>query len=114
MGGVAFLPEELTGSDEGCRVLEFPSDHVCPLVEAEGQVPVGVDPLGVARVHNSFTGGSNGDGLREDALSGLGHPGYLRSKSLDMIFLLTEGCFSDKHGEVAVLDSYRLEEGVQV
>lgn len=46
-GGVAFLPEEFSGTEERLRVLEFPSDDRVPLVELEREVSVRVDPLGV-------------------------------------------------------------------
>lgn len=46
-GGVAFLPEELSGTEERLRVLEFPSNDRVPLVELEREVSVRVDPLGI-------------------------------------------------------------------
>ena len=44
-GCVALLPQELAGADEGRRVLELPAHHICPLIQAQGQVPVAPDPL---------------------------------------------------------------------
>lgn len=52
--GVAFLPEELAGAEEGLWVLEFPADDGVPLVEFEGEVAVGADPFGVVGVHDGF------------------------------------------------------------
>ena len=63
MGGVTFLPEEFSRSNEGGWVLEFPTDYVCPLVKAQGKVSVRVDPLRIAWVHNCLTSGSNSDGF---------------------------------------------------
>lgn len=54
MCGVAFLPEELAGAEEGLWVLEFPADDGVPLVELEGEVAVGADPFGVVGVHDGF------------------------------------------------------------
>ena len=44
-GGVALLPEELAGADEGRGVLKLPAHHVCPLVQPQRQVPVAAYPL---------------------------------------------------------------------
>ena len=63
MSGVALLPEELTGSNEGSWVLELPADNVRPLVYLEGQVSMGVDPLLKGWVNDGLRGGSDGDRL---------------------------------------------------
>ena len=44
MGGVAFLPEELTGSQKDTSS-HFPPDHITPLVDEEGEIAVTADPL---------------------------------------------------------------------
>jgi hypothetical protein len=36
MSSVAFLPKELSGSDEGSWMLELPPDDIGPLVELDG------------------------------------------------------------------------------
>lgn len=46
-GGVAFLPEEFSGTKERLGVLEFPSDDRVPLVKLEGEISVRVDPFGI-------------------------------------------------------------------
>lgn len=46
-GGVAFLPEEFSGTEERLRILEFPSDDRVPLIELEGEISVRVDPFGI-------------------------------------------------------------------
>ena len=61
---MALLPEELSGTDEGCRVLELPSDDVRPLVRKQGQVTMRSDPLCETRVHDCLTSRSDGDWLR--------------------------------------------------
>lgn len=55
--GVAFLPEELAGAEEGLWVLEFPADNRVPLVELKGKIAVGADPFSVIGVHDGFGGG---------------------------------------------------------
>ena len=44
-GGVALLPQELAGADEGRRVLELPAHHIRPLVQPQRQVSVAPNPL---------------------------------------------------------------------
>ena len=45
MCGMTFLPQELSRSNEGSRMLELPTDHVRPLVGEKGQITMGTDPL---------------------------------------------------------------------
>lgn len=59
MRSVALLPEELTGAEEGLRVLEFPADDRVPLVEFEWEIAVGADPFGIVRVHDGFGSGAD-------------------------------------------------------
>ena len=113
MRSVALLPEELSRANEGSGVLELPSHYVCPLVQREREVSVRMDPLGIAGVHNGLTGGPNGDGLLQVGLAGLGDPGDFGGETLNVIFLLAEGCLGDEHGEVAVGDTVLLEAGVE-
>jgi len=63
-------------------MLEFPAHNVAPLVQAERQVSVGLNPLGVRRVHNRFAGWTNGDWLSEFILTGFGYPGNLKFKTI--------------------------------
>ena len=73
------LPQELARADEGGRVLELPPDDVCPLVEPEGQVPPGADPVGEVgvplfkrereREREGGKGGREREKEKKDALS---------------------------------------------
>lgn len=54
VGSVALLPQELTSTQERLGVLELPSDDGVPLVQAQGQITVTANPLGVVGVHNSL------------------------------------------------------------
>ena len=61
------------------------------------------DPLGKRRVHDSFRGWSDSDGLWHLALPALGHPSDFRSESCDVILFFVQSCFCDKHWEVDIL-----------
>ena len=74
MGGMAFLPEEFSGSDEWSWVFELPSDDVGPLIKFEWQVSVTFDPVCVCWIHDGLTGWSDGDWLSEVGFTGLGDP----------------------------------------
>ncbi len=54
MSSMPFLPEELPGPDEGCGLLELPADNVSPLVQEQGEITMGFDPLGIRGVHDRF------------------------------------------------------------
>ena len=114
VGGVAFLPEELAGPEEGGRVLELPPDDVAPLVELEGQVPVAPDPLGEGRVHDGLRGRPDGDGDLEVRGAGLGDPGDLWGEAFDVALLGAQGLLADEHREVGVFDPQPLDVSVEL
>jgi hypothetical protein len=113
MSSVPFLPEELSGSDEGSGVFELPSDNVGPLVEFEGQISVTLDPVSVGRIHNSFAGRPDGNGLSKIAFSRFGHPSNFGSKTFDMVFFNLERTFGNEHGEVSIFDSVGFNESIE-
>ena len=51
VGGVAFLPQEFPGAEEGGGVLEFPTDDVAPLVQTRWEDHDGSESI-------SYTGGT--------------------------------------------------------
>lgn len=55
--GVALLPEELAGAEEGLWVLEFPADNRVPLVKLKRKIAVGADPFSIVGVHDGLGGG---------------------------------------------------------
>ena len=55
---VPFLPKKLGGSQKEPRT-HFPTDYVCPLIDQDGQVAVGLNPFGVSCTNNGFAGRSN-------------------------------------------------------
>ena len=109
---MAFLPEELSCANEGCGVLELPTDDVGPLVDQKGQVTVRSDPLGETRVHDCLTSRSDCNGLGHLALATLCDPGDFGSETFNMGLFFVESGLSHKHGEVAVLYTVGLELGI--
>jgi len=67
------------------------------------------DPLSERRVHDSFTSGSDGDGLGHLALARLGDPSDFGSESFNVSLFFVQGCLSHEHGEVHILDAMTLE-----
>ncbi len=84
-------------------MFELPSNDVGPLVQSHGKISVRPDPVCISRVHDSFTGWSDGDGLMEICFSRFCDPGYFGCEAFHVGLLLLEGFFADKHGEVAIL-----------
>mmetsp|Transcript_16181 Transcript_16181/g.33201 ORF Transcript_16181/g.33201 Transcript_16181/m.33201 type:complete len:762 (+) Transcript_16181:84-2369(+) len=113
VGRVSLLPEELAGAQEGGGVLELPADDVGPLVELEGEVAVGFDPVAEGGVHDGLGGGADGDGLGEGAVAGLGDPGDLGGEALDVVLLFLEAVLGDEEGEVGVLHVQLLDLDVE-
>lgn len=62
VSGVPLLPQELAGAEEWGCLLGFPPDDTVPLVQAQGEVAMGANPLGVVWVHDGFGCGTHGDG----------------------------------------------------
>lgn len=61
MGRVSLLPQELASAQEWGCLLGFPAHDAVPLVQTQGQIAVGANPLGVVWVHDGFGGGTHGD-----------------------------------------------------
>jgi len=62
MRGVALLPEELQGPDEG-TCAHLPAVSVSPLIDQQRQVSVGLDPLRKHMVDHGLRGGPHCQGL---------------------------------------------------
>ena len=92
MSGVAFLPKELSSSNERSGMLELPSHNVGPLIQAKRKISVRMNPLGKAGVHDSLAGWSDCNWLRKISLSRSGNPCNFWGKAFNMIFLFTESC----------------------
>ena len=73
------------GPDERGRVFELPTDDGVPLVQAQRQVAVGADPLGVEGVHRRFTGGPDGQRLLQIRFTAASDPRHLHTHTLPSI-----------------------------
>ena len=87
--------------------------HVVPLVQLDGKVSVGLDPLGVGRVHHCLAGWPHRYGLGQVRVPGLGHPGNLGGEVGDVVLLLLQGSVGHEDGEITILDSELLDLGVE-
>jgi hypothetical protein len=105
MGCVTLLPQELTSSQKWSGVLEFPSDNVGPLIQLERQITVTLDPITKGRVHDGFTGWTNGNGKGQVGISRFGDPCHFWAESFNVVLFLLQTILGDKHGKVGILDT---------
>jgi hypothetical protein len=101
VGGVALLPEELTGTQEQPGP-QFPADHVRPLVHQQRQVPVAVHPLGEEAVDDRLAGGADDDGLLEFPPPAMGDDRQLGAETLHVLGFALQVRLRDEEGEVGV------------
>ena len=116
VGGVAFLPEKLSGAEEHAGA-HLPTHDVGPLVAEDRQVAVGLDPVLVGAPDDGLGGGAHdellfelGAGVDDDAAAVggvheavVGHHGALLGETLDMLGLAAEEALGDEEGEIGVL-----------
>lgn len=112
-GGVALLPQKLSGAQEGTGGF-LPAHHGTPLVVNPGQIPVGVDVLGVEITEQRLRGGAHAHALLQGLQAAVGHPGHLGGESLHVVLLLLQQALRDKQGHVHVLHARGLEPAVQL
>jgi hypothetical protein len=113
VSSVTFLPQELASTKERLRVLEFPSNNRAPLVDLQGQITMGSDPLGKVRIHDSFGGRANSNGLFQIVLSCSGDPSDFRSETFNMILLSLQNLVGNKHGEVSIFYTHLNNSGIE-
>mmetsp|Transcript_4968 Transcript_4968/g.12067 ORF Transcript_4968/g.12067 Transcript_4968/m.12067 type:complete len:440 (+) Transcript_4968:100-1419(+) len=82
---VALLPQELSCPQEGCRLLHLPADHAAPLVQLDWQIPVGLNPVGVGRIHGSLARWPNRHRLLDVTVAKLGDHGQLRGEVIQVV-----------------------------
>ena len=111
--GVAFLPEELGGTQEEPRA-ELPPHDVGPLVEEERQVAVALQPLRHVLADDRLARGPDDDGLVELLATRDGDDRELRAEPLDVLGLALEVRLGDEEREVRVLGAARLDAGVDL
>ena len=110
--GVALLPQELPVAQEGAGGL-LPAQDGAPLVVELGQVPVGVDDVGIVLAEQGLRGGPDAVALLQLLRAAVGHPGALGGEALHVVLLLLEQALGDQHGEIHVLMAGLLELLVQ-
>lgn len=113
MGCVSFLPQELTCSNKGSGMLKLPPHNVRPLVQTKGKVSMTLDPIGICRIHDGLTGGSNCNGLSKIALSWFSNPGNFGSEAFNVFFLSFEGFLGNKHWEISVFNSMLFNQSIE-
>ena len=111
--GVSLLPHELSGAQERPCLL-LPADDAAPLVVVHGKIAVGLDLILVEIAEQGLGSGAHADSLLQLLLSAVGDPGHLGREALDQVALLVQKVLRNDHGEIDVLNAYRLEARVQV
>ena len=96
MHGVALLPPELGGAQEGTGGLFPPADRA-PLVVEHRQVAVGLDDLGIVLTEQRLGGRADAEPLRKLLGAAVGHPRDLGGKALDMVLLPLQEALGDEH-----------------
>ena len=77
---VTFLPKKLSGPQERGWMLELPSNDVAPLIEAQWEIAMTLNPFGVGRIHDGFRGRTDGDGLGQLRTATARHPCHFRGE----------------------------------
>ncbi len=95
VGGVAFLPPKFPRAQEGAGGL-FPADHAAPLVIELGQIPPGLDDMGIVFAKQRFGGGAHAKTLLQPFGAAVGDPGHLRRKAFHMVLFLIQQRLWDK------------------
>ena len=122
MGGVAFLPQELAGTQEEAGA-HLPAHHVAPLVAEHGQVAPRMNPLAVSVPNRRFARGADYQfflelcgGVNHHAVAlGVGfeaivrHHGALLGKAFHVFGFFREKTFRDEQREINVLHTSLLE-----
>ena len=104
MGGMALLPQELTGTQERTGGL-LPTHNGAPLVIYLRKITVGLDLLCVKITEQGLGSRTDTHALLQRLQSAMGHPCYLRRKALYMILLLLKQALRNQHGQIYVLNT---------
>ena len=113
MDGVALLPPELTGAQEGTGGL-FPAHHAAPLVVLHGQVTPRVQHMGEMVAEQGLAGGAHAQPLLQRVRAATGHPGHLGGEAFHQLALLLQQALGDQHGHGHVFMAGGLEPGIQI
>ena len=126
VGGVPFLPEELSRAEEEARA-HLPADDIRPLIAEDGEVTIGLYPALVGVPDNGLRGRTYDEFLLELCLrvdddapvrAGLqtvvGDDSALLSEALDVVGFLAEEALRDEEREVGIVVSCFLEHVVEL
>jgi len=127
VGGMALLPQEFAGAEEGTGA-HLPAHDVSPLVAQDGQVAVAVYPVLVGAPDDGLAGGADdellfqlGGGVNDDAVARLvrlqtvvGDDGALLGKALDVLGLAAQERFGDEERKIGVDVAGGLEHVVEL
>ena len=111
--GVALLPQEFPMAQEGAGGL-FPPQHAAPLVVQLGQVPPGVDDVGIMFAEERLRSGADSAAVLQLLTAAHSDPRTFGCKALHMVLLLLEQGLRDQHRQVHVLVPRGLEAPVQL
>ena len=107
--GVALLPPELAGAQEGAGGL-FPADNTAPLVIQHGQLAVAVEHVGPVVAEHGLRRGTEGQTLLQRLAAAVGDPGHLGGEALHQLALLFQQALGDQngHGHIDVAGLFEL------
>ena len=111
--GVPLLPQKLARAQEGTGGL-FPAHNVTPLIDEQGQVAVGLHPLGTHVADDGFAGGADDERLGEFFPARVRDDRHFGREPLDVLRLFGEKTHGNEQGEVGVLHALRLEHFVEL
>ena len=97
MDGMALLPPELPGPQEGAGGL-FPADDGAPLVIQHGQLPIALQHVVPMVAEHGLRGGAEGQTLLQLLAAAHGDPGHLRGEALYQLALLFQQALGDQNG----------------
>mmetsp|Transcript_36659 Transcript_36659/g.77819 ORF Transcript_36659/g.77819 Transcript_36659/m.77819 type:complete len:307 (+) Transcript_36659:821-1741(+) len=109
VGSVPFLPQELARADKRSGLLELPTHHRGPLVQLQGKVAVGPNPLGERGVHDGLRGRANSNGLSHLRSAISCDPRNLRGKSLYVVLFRLQSPLGDEQRKIRVLYAQLLD-----
>src|SRR5699024_5087063 len=99
---MAFLPQELSGTQERTRGL-FPAHYGTPLIVHLRQIPVRLELLRIKLTEQGLGGRTYAQALLQLFHSAMGYPGHLPRKAFYMILFLLKQALRNEHGQVHIL-----------
>ena len=127
MRRVSLLPEEFCGPQEQTGT-HLPANHIRPLIDENGEIPVTLDPIAIGVPNDGLRGGANDQFFLQACIlidhhsrtilcilqAVVGHHGAFFGKALYVIGFFAEVAFGNEYGEVGILMSGLFEPSVQV